>query len=331
MQVPPRNFFFVDAVWYCRQVSVVDPPAGARSDLPERIVTVSQLVAYNMSAFRKAAGLSQQELGERLGGWSAASVSAAERSWDSKRIKVFDGDEIAQIADALGVPLIAMFLPPEDHGTAVRYVLSFPGPQDRDLKYLLDMLLTWPDSDSSAMQEFRRRLMAAGLSGRVQLLDPRTQQFLDKIERRADERWDQEAAAPQEAERVAADTLARSTALERRERERHRQAVRSLMQARAQLERSIDDLRAFERDYRTRLQAFVEGQLFGLSKPELRSQMERTIEEVREQAARKPGSRMSAIILREDGMYDVLQFSGASDGDAPLHEDAREPEGGSPP
>jgi hypothetical protein len=40
---------------------------------------------------------------------------------------------------------------------------------------------------------------------------------------------------------------------------------------------------------------------------------------------------MSAIILREDGMYDVLQFSGASESDAPLHEDAREPEGGSSP
>src|SRR5581483_882884 len=67
---------------------------------------MSQLVAYNMSAFRKAAGLSQQELGERVGGWSAASVSAAERSWDSRRIKVFDADDIAKIADALGVQLI---------------------------------------------------------------------------------------------------------------------------------------------------------------------------------------------------------------------------------
>ena len=89
-------------------------------------MTVNQLVAYNMAFFRKAAGLGQQEFGEPLG-WSVASVSAAERSWDGKRVKKFDADELVQIAAVLGVPLAALYLPPEDHGTAVRYVLRLAG------------------------------------------------------------------------------------------------------------------------------------------------------------------------------------------------------------
>ena len=91
---------------------------------------MSQLVAYNMAFFRKAAGIDQQDFGQ-LVGWSAASVSAAERSWDSKRVKKFDADEITQIAAVLGLPLTAMFLPPEDHGTAVHYVIDMLGQPDQ--------------------------------------------------------------------------------------------------------------------------------------------------------------------------------------------------------
>ena len=301
-------------------MDVADSPAARTPGrLPERALTMSQLVAYNMSVFRKASGLSQQELGERLGGWSATSVSAAERSWESKRIKVFDADDIVKIADALSVPLIALFLPPEDHGTAVRYVLSSPDRRDKDLKHLLDMILTWPDSDSPSMQEFRRRLMAAGLSRPVQLLDPGTRQLLERVDRRAGERQDREAAASVEAE------------LERQERERHRQAVRALIQAQEELERRIDDLRVYERDYRTRLQGFLEGQLLGLATPGLRPQAERIIEEVRRQAASTPGPSMRAILLRSDGMYDMIQLPGGTEDDAQQHEDTHPSEEDSPP
>src|SRR5580658_7913741 len=123
MQVFLPSLARVDRVWYCQLVTVTDPSAEGRAGLPERHVTMSQLVAYNMAFFRKAAGLDQKEFGH-LVGWSAASVSAAERSWDSKRIKKFDADEITQIAAVLGLPVTAMFLPPADHGTAVRYVID---------------------------------------------------------------------------------------------------------------------------------------------------------------------------------------------------------------
>ena len=123
-------------------------------------MTVNQLVAYNMAYFRKAAGLGQQEFGEPLG-WSVASVSAAERSWDGKRIKKFDADEIVQIAYVLGVPLSALFLPPEDHGTAVRYVLKTRGSEDRGLSDLGADVFPAAARDSAAMSAYRKRLIAA--------------------------------------------------------------------------------------------------------------------------------------------------------------------------
>jgi len=49
--------------------------------------------------------------------------------------------------------------------------------------------------------------------------------------------------------------------LERDAQERHRQAMGSLVQSREELERRVDDLRAFEREYRSRLKAYLEGQL----------------------------------------------------------------------
>ena len=60
-------------------------PQGERADLPVRRVTVNSIVALNLAYFRKAAGLTQEELGERIG-WGKSVVSTAERSWDAKRV-----------------------------------------------------------------------------------------------------------------------------------------------------------------------------------------------------------------------------------------------------
>lgn len=76
-------------------------------------MTVNQVIAWNMARWRKAAGLTQAELGERLG-WTHTAVSAAERSWDGERKREFDGDLIVALSSALGVPLLALFLPPGD-------------------------------------------------------------------------------------------------------------------------------------------------------------------------------------------------------------------------
>ncbi|MEU9839717.1 hypothetical protein AB0C69_10905, partial [Actinomadura sp. NPDC048032] len=65
-------------------------PGKAYGELPAAAITLNQLVAYNMAYFRKAAGLTQEDLGKLLRGWTQkpwgkAAVSAAERAWDGKR------------------------------------------------------------------------------------------------------------------------------------------------------------------------------------------------------------------------------------------------------
>lgn len=100
-------------------------------ELPGVHVTVNQVVAYNMAYFRKVAGITQEELGRRLCGWtskpwSKAAVSAAERSWDGKRVRQFDADLLYGLARALDAPVAAFFLPPDTDGVNERYLIDPP-------------------------------------------------------------------------------------------------------------------------------------------------------------------------------------------------------------
>jgi DivIVA domain-containing protein len=67
--------------------------------------------------------------------------------------------------------------------------------------------------------------------------------------------------ARRQAEQITGDARARAESLERDAQERHRQAMGSLVQQREELERRVDDLRAFEREYRSRFKAYLEGLL----------------------------------------------------------------------
>jgi len=67
--------------------------------------------------------------------------------------------------------------------------------------------------------------------------------------------------ARRQAEQIASDAQARSESLDRDAQERHRQALGSLIQQREELERKVDDLRTAERECRTRLIAYLQGQL----------------------------------------------------------------------
>jgi len=67
--------------------------------------------------------------------------------------------------------------------------------------------------------------------------------------------------ARRQAMQITGDARNRAENLERDAQERHRQAMGSLVQTREELERRVDDLRAFEREYRSRLKAYAEGQL----------------------------------------------------------------------
>jgi transcriptional regulator with XRE-family HTH domain len=204
------------------------------------------VAAYNLTYFRRAAGLTQEQFGERLGGWSAASVSAAERSWDGKRISKFDADELVSIALALGIPVIALLLPPANAGTAVRYVLDTE-PGQPDMLGLLPRLVLGVGGDTDELAPFQDRMMAIGASN---YLDPASNEAMKIID-----------LAGAAAEQLTGDARARAESLEHGAEEGHRIAMDSLVQSREELERRIDDLRAFEREYRSNLLAYMEAQV----------------------------------------------------------------------
>lgn len=136
--------------------------------MPAEHVTVDQIVARNIRHWRREAHMTQEELGQKLG-WSAANVSAAERSADSARDpRRFDAQTLTEMSLALGVPLAALFLPPEDDGERAVYV--FTGPDgDYGMGDLMErVVMTDSDDDAPVMQAYRRRYRAA--DGRY--LDP---------------------------------------------------------------------------------------------------------------------------------------------------------------
>jgi DivIVA domain-containing protein len=71
--------------------------------------------------------------------------------------------------------------------------------------------------------------------------------------------------ARRQAEQVIGDARARAETLERDAQERHRQAMGSLVQTRDELERKVEELRSFEREYRSRLKLYLENQLAELN------------------------------------------------------------------
>lgn len=71
--------------------------------------------------------------------------------------------------------------------------------------------------------------------------------------------------ARRQAEQVIGDARARAETLERDAQERHRQAMGSLVTTRDELERKVEELRSFEREYRSRLKLYLENQLNELS------------------------------------------------------------------
>ena len=143
-------------------------PGSGYTDLPGEHVTINQIVARNLAYFRKVAGLTQEELGERLG-WSKVVVSAAERSWDGKRVRQFSADDVVVIAMALDIPVTALFLPPEDDGVEHRYLFHVPdeaGGEGGSVCHIMHDLFLYlmsepTDDDSPAMSAYRERYVAA--------------------------------------------------------------------------------------------------------------------------------------------------------------------------
>jgi hypothetical protein len=122
------------------------------------------------------------------------------------------------------------------------------------------------------------------------------------------------AEARRQAEQITTEAAARAMALEHDAQERHREVTGALVQQLEELERRVDDLRTFERDYRARLQAYLEGQIRELWEGVHGLDTDQAIDKLRKRAEQSRGQRVSAVLLKEDGSYDVLQLGPADQG-----------------
>lgn len=133
-------------------------------DAQSRVVSVNQIVGYNLARLRKAGGLTQGYLSEFLWGmtgirWSKASISAAERSWDGVRVRKFDSDELLALAAALYVPVEALLLPPEEFDASNVRVSMGNGELTWSMnEYANILLLRVSASNDGSGAEYRRRL-----------------------------------------------------------------------------------------------------------------------------------------------------------------------------
>jgi len=125
-----------------------------------RRISINQVVAWNMAYFRRIADITQEGLGELIGGRPKTAVSADERSWDGKRTREFDAHSITLIAEALGVPIIALFLPPEDDGLSEQYVYD-AGTGQGFMTDLMQAVLPNTGDRTPVMDAYRKRFQNA--------------------------------------------------------------------------------------------------------------------------------------------------------------------------
>ena len=128
--------------------------------VPVRYITVNQVVAWNLAWYRKQVGLTQAELGERIG-WTNTAVSEAERSWDGRRTREFDAQTMAAIAAALGVPLMALLLPPEDDGVTARYTITLDDGTPQGMAGLMAVIMPDLDAETAVLEAYRARVRRA--------------------------------------------------------------------------------------------------------------------------------------------------------------------------
>lgn len=87
----------------------------------EQVKSVGQVVAYNVMRARKARGLTQEDLAERLREvtgrpWPRSAVTMTENAWtgSAERLRTLDVNQVVAFAVALETPLAWFFMAPDD-------------------------------------------------------------------------------------------------------------------------------------------------------------------------------------------------------------------------
>jgi hypothetical protein len=83
------------------------------------ILTINQIVAFNINRLRRARGWTQEHLAKLLEEgsgqpWTEATVGAAERSWRTGRVRQFDANEVVLLARIFRVTVSDLLQPPTD-------------------------------------------------------------------------------------------------------------------------------------------------------------------------------------------------------------------------
>lgn len=93
-------------------------PGEDEEGAPDPSLTGNEIVAVNLRWARRWRNMTQADLGEKLTAitgreWSRATVSAAERSAETDRVREFDADNLLAFSLALSLPAVFFLLPPE--------------------------------------------------------------------------------------------------------------------------------------------------------------------------------------------------------------------------
>jgi DivIVA domain-containing protein len=165
--------------------------------------------------------------------------------------------KLAEVLRGGTKPAMALSSPLSDHKSDM--MMPEP-PMEQPMRRQESMMEHRPYQVEDNMDTAARVLSLAQQTADQAIADARREadETLGRARREADEVL---TKARRQAEQITGDARARAESLERDAQERHRQAMGSLVTQREELERRVDDLRAFEREYRSRLKAYLEGQL----------------------------------------------------------------------
>jgi hypothetical protein len=124
---------------------VSDSPIGDEDERPPDVLSINQVVAYNLMRARRRQGWTQDETAvhlTRVTGrrWTNATLSAAERSWLTGRTREFNANELVAFAKVFNQPVSYFLLPPD--GAERQFTLGPVGQQEGEQTFVsaLDIL-----------------------------------------------------------------------------------------------------------------------------------------------------------------------------------------------